>query len=44
MEYAAYKVGINARGKVNLEEVILILNEAQATIYPKAAHYVKKPY
>jgi hypothetical protein len=44
IEYAAYKAGIDARGKVDPEEVILILNEAQANINPEAAHYAKKPY
>ena len=44
IEYAAYKAGIDARGKVDPEEVLLILNEAQATVDPEAAHYAKKPY
>lgn len=44
IEYAAYKAGIDARGKVDPEEVLLILNEAQATVNPEAAHYAKKPY
>jgi hypothetical protein len=44
IKYAAYKAGIDARGKVNPKEVILILNEAQANINLEAAHYAKKPY
>jgi hypothetical protein len=42
VEFSTFK--IDARGKVDPEEVLLILNEAQATVNPKAAHYAKKPY
>jgi hypothetical protein len=44
INYAAYKAGIDARGKFDPEEALLILNEAQATVNLEAAHYAKKPY
>jgi len=42
-EYQAHRAGIDARGNVDAEEALKILNKAQSTLHPEMGLFAKRP-